>query len=237
MRRYFVSVMGTILCLAILVAVPVQNAVAQSRLKIVEIKDGVKTEKEVMLPDTVHDAQVFRGEISRLISSQKDGNILSDELFLTGKPDSIKRMIIVTSDGNDTGDRVSEMVRVFEYRNDSNEYRTAMRRPRYQRGFPVLPPPGKRPLVRPYRSDRSNVIRLDDPTILTFKKKNLRNGREKITIIRKKNLDAPSVQTGEFVDPNGNVIRIDRRERIGELEIKDRESRQNKEIIELDLRK
>ncbi|HAX95673.1 MAG TPA: hypothetical protein DCY35_04015 [Prolixibacteraceae bacterium] len=237
MRKIFVSVLATILWMAISLAVPVQKANAQSKLKIVEIKDGVKTETEVVLPDTVHDTQILKGDISRLITSLKDGSSLSDELFLTENPDSIKRMIIVRNDGDDMNGQVKEMVRVFEYRNDSNEFRTVTRRPRYQRGVPVLPPPGERPLVRRLRSDRSNVIRLDDPAILTFKKKNLRNGREKITIIREKNHDVSSVDNLQFVNPDGDVIRINRQERIGELEIKDRESRQKKEMIELDLRK
>lgn len=230
-------VMMTILWMAISVSVPFQTVTAQSKLKIVEIRDGVKTETEVMLPDTIHDAQILKGDMVRLISAVKEGSSLSEGLNWVESSDSIKRVIIVASDVNAKDDRVMEEVRVFEYRNDSSDFRTVTRRPRLQVGGPVLPPPGERKIVRRLRSDRSNVIRLDDPTILTYKKKNLRNGREKITIIREKKASDLSIESDQFVDPNGNIIRIDRREKIGELEIKERDSRENKEMIELDLRK
>ena len=230
-------VMMTILWMAISVSVPFQTATAQSKLKIVEIRDGVKTETEVMLPDTIHDAQMLKGDMVRLISAVKEGSSLSEGLNWVESSDSIKRVIIVASDVNAKDDRVMEEVRVFEYRNDSSDFRTVTRRPRLQVGGPVLPPPGERKIVRRLRSDRSNVIRLDDPTILTYKKKNLHNGREKITIIREKKASDLSIESDQFVDPNGNIIRIDRREKIGELEIKERDSRENKEMIELDLRK
>lgn len=230
-------VMMTILWMAISVSVPFQTATAQSKLKIVEIRDGVKTETEVMLPDTIHDAQMLKGDMVRLISAVKEGFSLSEGLNWVESSDSIKRVIIVASDVNEKDDRVMEEVRVFEYRNDSSDFRTVTRRPRLQVGGPVLPPPGERKIVRRLRSDRSNVIRLDDPTILTYKKKNLRNGREKITIIREKKASDLTIESDQFVDPNGNIIRIDRREKIGELEIKERDSRENKEMIELDLRK
>lgn len=237
MGNFFVLVMMTILWMAISVSVPFQTATAQSKLKIVEIRDGVKTETEVMLPDTIHDAQMLKGDMVRLISAVKEGFSLSEGLNWVESSDSIKRVIIVASDVNEKDDRVMEEVRVFEYRNDSSDFRTVTRRPRLQVGGPVLPPPGERKIVRRLRSDRSNVIRLDDPTILTYKKKNLRNGREKITIIREKKASDLSIESDQFVDPNGNIIRIDRREKIGELEIKERDSRENKEMIELDLRK
>ncbi len=230
-------VMMTILWIAISVSVPFQTATAQSKLKIVEIRDGVKTETEVMLPDTIHDAQMLKGDMVRLISAVKEGSSLSEGLNWVESSDSIKRVIIVASDVNEKDDRVMEEVRVFEYRNDSSDFRTVTRRPRLQVGGPVLPLPGERKIVRRLRSDRSNVIRLDDPTILTYKKKNLHNGREKITIIREKKASDLSIESDQFVDPNGNIIRIDRREKIGELEIKERDSRENKEMIELDLRK
>lgn len=237
MGNFFVLVMMTILWMAISVSVPFQTATAQSKLKIVEIRDGVKTETEVMLPDTIHDAQMLKGDMVRLISAVKEGFSLSEGLNWVESSDSIKRVIIVASDVNEKDDRVMEEVRVFEYRNDSSDFRTVTRRPRLQVGGPVLPPPGERKIVRRLRSDRSNVIRLDDPTILTYKKKNLRNGREKITIIREKKASDLTIESDQFVDPNGNIIRIDRREKIGELEIKERDSRENKEMIELDLRK
>ena len=237
MGKFVVLVMMTILWMAISVSVPFQTATAQSKLKIVEIRDGVKTETEVMLPDTIHDAQMLKGDMVRLISAVKEGSSLSEGLNWVESSDSIKRVIIVASDVNEKDDRVMEEVRVFEYRNDSSDFRTVTRRPRLQVGGPVLPPPGERKIVRRLRSDRSNVIRLDDPTILTYKKKNLHNGREKITIIREKKASDLSIESDQFVDPNGNIIRIDRREKIGELEIKERDSRENKEMIELDLRK
>ena len=237
MGKFVVLVMMTILWMAISVSVPFQTATAQSKLKIVEIRDGVKTETEVMLPDTIHDAQILKGDMVRLISAVKEGSSLSEGLNWVESSDSIKRVIIVASDVNEKDDRVMEEVRVFEYRNDSSDFRTVTRRPRLQVGGPVLPPPGERKIVRRLRSDRSNVIRLDDPTILTYKKKNLHNGREKITIIREKKASDLSIESDQFVDPNGNIIRIDRREKIGELEIKERDSRENKEMIELDLRK
>ncbi len=237
MGKFFILVMMTILWIAISVSVPFQTATAQSKLKIVEIRDGVKTETEVMLPDTVHDARMLKGDMVRLISAVKEGSSLSEGLNWEESSDSIKRVIIVASDVNEKDDRVIEEVRVFEYRNDSSDFRTVTRRPRLQSGVPVLPPPGERKIVRRLRSDRNNVIRLDDPTILTYKKKNLRNGREKITIIRERKASDLSIEGDQFVDPNGNIIRIDRREKIGELKIKDRDSRENKEMIELDLRK
>lgn len=237
MGKFFILVMMTILWIAISVSVPFQTATAQSKLKIVEIRDGVKTETEVMLPDTVHDARMLKGDMVRLISAVKEGSPLPGEFDMAVSRDSIKRVIIVTGDANEKDDRVIEEVRVFEYRNDSSDFRTVTRRPRLQSGVPVLPPPGERKIVRRLRSDRNNVIRLDDPTILTYKKKNLRNGREKITIIRERKASDLSIEGDQFVDPNGNIIRIDRREKIGELKIKDRDSRENKEMIELDLRK
>ena len=237
MGNFFVLVMMTILWIAISVSVPFQTATAQSKLKIVEIKDGIRTESEIILPDTVHDTQVLKGDVFRLISAVKEGSSLSEGLNWVESSDSIKRVIIVASDVNEKDDRVIEEVRVFEYRNDSSDFRTVTRRPRLQVGGPVLPPPGERKIVRRLRSDRSNVIRLDDPTILTYKKKNLRNGREKITIIRERKASDLSIKSDQFVDPNGNIIRIDRSEKIGELEIKERDSRENKEMIELDLRK
>lgn len=237
MRKIFVLVLMKILWIAISVSVPFQIATAQSKLKIVEIKDGIRTESEIILPDTVHDTQVLKGDVVRLISALKEGSPLPGEFDMAVSRDSIKRVIIVTGDANEKGDRVMEEVRVFEYRNDSSDFRSVTRRPRLQAGVPVLPPPGDRKIVRRLRNDRNNVIRLDDPTILTYKKKNLRNGREKITIIRETKASDLSIESGQFVDPSGNIIRIVRRDNVGELEIKDRESRQNKEMIELDLRK
>lgn len=236
MRKIFVSSLLTISWMAISVALPFQSALAQSKLKIVEIRNGVRTENEVILTDTIHEANMIKGDLVQWITAVKDGSVLQDEINPSGNRDSVKRVIIVKSDANGSDDKVMEEVRVFEYRNDTSEYRTVTRRPRIQGGLPDLPPPGERPIVRRLRSDRTNVIRLDDPAILTFKKKNLRNGREKITIIREKNSADSSVENEQFVDPNGNIIRINRREKIGELEIKDRDSRQNKEMIELDLR-
>jgi len=65
---------------------------------------------------------------------------------------------------------------------------------------PMPPHPPKRVEIFDWHSEDKTVIRLDDPNVISYKKKDLSGGREKIEIIRKKQEDRnPALEIEEEI--------------------------------------
>lgn len=169
------------------VSVTAQNeadkTVTRSHVRIVTVKDGVT---EIM--DTVYTG----GE--------------SDVLFLKGNRD------FSFTTGNDSvfsrhftweGDTSKKVIMI---RDMAGKERTGERlRATLAPGLPLPPTP---PGVHLFQSRPAHVIDLADPGIISFKKKKLSGGREKITVIR----NQPSVKHAEDIriikEENDNFMHI-----------------------------
>lgn len=111
-----------------------------------------------------------------MIWKMESGNDV--QVFTDAKGDSVRKRIIIRK-GKDDG----EEDRLI-YLNEPN-----------MRQFPPIPPMPHRQMLRGSRDSR--VINLNDPNIISYKKKNLKGDREKIEIIRKKS-EGPENMTFDF---------------------------------------
>ncbi|RKD92819.1 hypothetical protein [Mangrovibacterium diazotrophicum] len=171
---------------------------AKKHLKIVKIEDGVKTELDTVITDNGDFTWFGEGEF--------------DEFFPGGEPpmppdfpnDSVmrKHMKHFRFEGPDgqrrevfmhRGPGEFEAMREFKFQDgDSTHHMMFIHKGERGddfmsfRGPDMQRPPRAMHVKQMQRMDKSNLIDLNDPDIISFTKKDMSDGREKIEIIRKK---------------------------------------------------
>lgn len=76
------------------------------------------------------------------------------------------------------------------------------------------------PRIQMLRGQNANVINLNDKGIISYKKKKMSGGREKITIIREEVKEPEINRLQRFVNPEDEMIRFDRPGPVRELDIR-----------------
>lgn len=119
---------------------------------------------------------------------QKDVKIYRHRGGANGEPfimhgDSAEEFQIITDDGDTLGKKfiIHKMRRNGEQR-DQLIYRHNLRGD----NFPPVPPAPPVPHIKMFRHQSGNGINLNDPNVISYKKKDIGGGKEKIEIIRKK---------------------------------------------------
>ena len=161
------------------------------RVKIVTVRDGVTEVTDTLIASGKQEIFVRGG--NRFQFSANDNNGFEWEEI--SADDSARRVIIRRNFDHQEGSRP------LQHRNN----RMVLR------GMPAM---------QFMRQRQSNVIDLADPGIISFKKKKLRNGQEKITIIRR---EVPEGQQESFhfrIDSEGDDLFVPKEPRpVRELEI------------------
>jgi hypothetical protein len=176
-----------------------QKPKTERHVRIVKMKDGKKMELDTVFTgndvfiwngDTINPPRHFRGgmrEPGRFRGPRPGGDM---DIFITrkhkGAPGTPETWMIsprhemdIFKGGNDSLDR-KIIIRKFERRG-------APGHAEIWRGAGRIPNPPAPPAIGSMQHQTSgNVIDLNDPGIISFKKKGMSGGREKIEIIRKK---------------------------------------------------
>lgn len=162
-----------------------EEKVVKKHLKIIKIEDGVKTELDTVI--TGDDSAFFF----------HDGAGFEWKGDMPPMPDSLmmNRMRHFRFEGKPDGRGPGHQMREFRFtEGDSTRHMTIMC-PGQGPGeclfnSPGAPMPPQRPMMMQMKRQRvensANVIRLDSPDIISYQKKVLKDGTEKIEIIRKK---------------------------------------------------
>ncbi|MCF8360623.1 MAG: hypothetical protein K9H26_17855 [Prolixibacteraceae bacterium] len=123
----------------------------------------------------------WNGDIEREIEMLVETDGDSTEIMVIKTPGGKVRKIVMDRDEDLRGQR-----RMYKYRiDDDAEWMPGQGRGhgRFFHGGPDVPTP---PGVHMYRNRQNNMIDLNDPDIISFEKKEIKGGKEKITIIRNK---------------------------------------------------
>ena len=248
MKKNMISVFAVLAAVILTSAVEMeaQNPPSgQRQVRIVKVTDGDTTVVDTVI-DRRGPGQFFRGDrmighdrIMEWVSRDFSGNELGDSarrviiirkgqgtepLFLhkrSGPSDSLwrQRFRIERKEilGGDTvmafGDRNGPMFRRFPSH--------------LRRSF--APPV---PRVHMIREQHANVINLNDRGIISYKKKKMSGGREKITIIRNEVKESDMTGGQRFVNPQDELIRFDRPGPVRELEIKKAPPGEGRRLLE-----
>lgn len=149
----------------------------------------------------------------------------AEPLFLHGRPapgDSLfsRRFRIERKEIMD-----GDTIRIFTDRGTPMFRRFPSRDPRR----PLAPPV---PRVRMMREQPVNVINLNDMGIISYKKKKMSGGREKITIIRNEVKESDMKRTERFVNPDDELIRFQRPGVVRELDIRKAPPGEGRRLLE-----
>lgn len=158
-------------------------------IKMMKIENGKKMEIDTVL--TGNDVFVWNGDT---INPEKHIRKFSPSEFDKRHPEKVHKMIMHADSGEDVriiteeGDTVGERIIIHKRLRDGDEKDHFI----YLHGgqgehFPPVPGVPPVPHMKRFRAMRSsNSIDLNDPNVISFKKKDISGGREKIEIIRKK---------------------------------------------------
>lgn len=172
----------------------------KKHLKIVKIEDGVKTELDTVI--TGDDSEFFRhgGPMGEFDWQGEMPPMPNDSMMMKhmqhfrfeGRPDGKgphREMHVFRMPGNrgeihdfefTEGDSIHHMMLIHDGENGPD---------RMFMDCPEAPMPPQAPMQMNFRhnlkADDTNVIRLDSPDIISYKKKTLKDGTEKIEIVRK----------------------------------------------------
>lgn len=161
------------------------------RVKIVTVRDGVTEVTDTLIASGKQEIFVRGG--NRFHFSGNDNNGFEWEEI--SADDSARRVVVRRNFGHQEGNRPLQR----------SQDRMVLR------GMPAM---------QFMRQRQSNVIDLADPGIISFKKKKLRNGQEKITIIRKEAPEREQESLHFRIDSEGDNLFIPKKPRpVRELEI------------------
>ena len=168
----------------------------KKRVKIVAVDNGVTTVTDTLFSETEPGIFFRKGNNRMMFSGMDRKDFEWEERF---EKDSAGKIIIIrdrairqpfsVEHGMIEGDSLSFGKMIIENRQGKDQQVYYIRNARKGNRIP-LPPgaPGISPLADPRRHlvpRRQNVIDLSAPGIISYKKRNIGGGREKITVIRK----------------------------------------------------
>lgn len=237
MKKNMISVFAGIAAIFWIALNPVaaQNQQEVKRqIKIVTVKDGNTTVVDTVIASRGPGRFLYRGRtpdpgrIMEWVSRDIPGGVTGD---------SAESVIIVRKvQGEDpfflqrrsvSADSLSRQRFRMERRMASDGDSTLLYRdlqiPRLRRfpsRFSRMPLTPAVPRVQMFRDQNANVINLNDKGIISYKKKKMSGGREKITIIRKQVKESEINRSQRFINPEDELIRFDRPGPVRELEIK-----------------
>lgn len=126
---------------------------------------------------------------------------LHDSLTMQG--DSTEDIRIITDDGDTVGQKIIIHKRLKD--GDERDHFIYLDE-RHNGHFPPVPGVPPVPHIRRFKGmNSSKMINLNDPNVISFKKKDISGGREKIEIIRKKTKETDNMDFTLDMDPQMNV--------------------------------
>lgn len=173
---------------------PRQQSSTKNHIKVVTVKNGVTEVLDTTIFDGKSDVLILKGNNHFTFSGSGEPAFEWEETF---------------------GDDSTKKIVVIRQRPDGNENRKMV-----TRLTPNAPIP---PITRDIRflNHRSgNVIELSDPGIISYKKKKLSGGREKIIIIRNEEADKKNEEIIYKIDSDKKMLHFETPKPSGELEIK-----------------
>lgn len=139
--------------------------------------------------DKMHSPGMDKGQKKVRIIKHRD-EAMDDRLIMHG--DSGEAYQITTNEGDTTGRKVIIHKRL---RNGDKNDRFIYLHSLNGEHFPPVPPVPPVPPMRMFRGNQSGkAINLNDPNVISFKKKDISGGREKIEIIRKKTNESEDME-------------------------------------------
>ncbi|MGE5394442.1 MAG: hypothetical protein ACM3P1_06830 [Candidatus Saccharibacteria bacterium] len=155
-------------------------------IRMVKVENGKKMEIDTVL--TGNDVFVWNGDT---INPEKHIEKFSPSEFDKRHPERVHKMIMQADSGEDVriitedGDTLGEKIIIHKKQRNGDENNHWMQLDGANDGhFPPMPPVP--PMHRFKVMHSSKMINLNDPNVISFKKKDISGGREKIEIIRKK---------------------------------------------------
>ncbi len=190
-----------------------QDPASQKHIKIVKIENGKKTELDTVLTgnnnfvwkgDTLNSSKIMRKLGPSGMDKHKRIDVDIDrksgnEKVMILKHDGGKSPVIWRMDSDEDmemftseqGDSLTERIIIRKKMMDGEANHMIFRNIPHGQHFPPMPPSRHMPMFRKSQSGRT--IDLNDPNIISFKKKNLKGGKEKIEIIRNKSEESGNV--------------------------------------------
>ncbi len=189
-----------------------QNPRKSRHVRLVKIKDGKKTELDTVFTnddvfvwngDTINPERHFKrfkdGDFDIVRNwgeKDKDGNVMyfKHRKGMKGNPQEWQftpgeNMEIVTEDNDSTGKKIV----IRKMMDDGNVDRMIYKDGSDMKDFPPMPPMPPVPPIPPMPHVKmlgiqhsGKIIDLNDPDVISYKKKEISGGREKIEVIRKK---------------------------------------------------
>lgn len=165
-------------------------------IKMTKIENGKKMEIDTVL--TGNDVFVWNGDT---INPQKHIKGFSPSEFDKRHPEKVRKMIMLSDSGEDVrviteeGDTVGEKIIIRKGPGSDEERDHLIYLGERNNGrFPPVPGAPGVPHMKRFRAMHSSkMINLNDPNVISFKKKDIGGGREKIEIIRKKTNEAENM--------------------------------------------
>ena len=180
-------------------------------IKMTKIENGKKMELDTILTDD--EAFIWNGDtiggkdFTRHLSHSDFKRMGHEKIFADGNK-NLNKVMIYRKRGGDPmlrhmshgenvevftesdGDSIGKRIIIQQQINDRNDHLMFMD-DSVEMPFPPSPPMPPAPRMRILHANHAGtVIDLNDPDIITYRKKDLKGGREKIEIIRKKSKDS-----------------------------------------------
>ncbi|HLN74041.1 MAG: hypothetical protein ACM3O8_13795 [Methylococcaceae bacterium] len=180
-----------------------QDVKKTRHIKMMKIENGKKMEIDTVL--TGNDVFVWNGDT---INPEKHIEKFSPSEFDKRHPEKVHKMIMHADSGEDVriiteeGDTVGEKIIIHKRMRDGNDndHFIYLNRPGGYH-FPPVPGAPAVPHIKRFKGmNNSKMINLNDPNVISFKKKDMSGGREKIEIIRKKTSDSDNMNVDIDID-------------------------------------
>lgn len=180
-----------------------QEAKKTRHIKMTKIENGKKMEIDTVL--TGNDVFVWNGDT---INPEKHIKGFSPSEFDKRHPEKVHRVIMHADSGedvrviNEEEDTLGQKIIIHKRMRNGDEKDHLIYLDGPDNGhFPPVPPVPLIPHIKRFKGMHSSkMINLNDPNVISFKKKDISGGREKIEIIRKKATDADNMNVDIDID-------------------------------------
>lgn len=180
-----------------------QEAGKPRHIKMTKIENGKKMEIDTVL--TGNDVFVWNGDT---INPEKHIRKFSPSEFDKRHPERVRKMIMHADSSedvriiNEEGDTVGQKIIIHKRLGNGTEKDHFIYLNRPNGGhFPPVPGVPPVPHMKRFRGmNASKMINLNDPNVISFKKKDISGGREKIEIIRKKTTEPENMEIDMDID-------------------------------------
>jgi hypothetical protein len=173
---------------------PDEQVSTKNHIRVVTVKDGVTEVLDTIITDGKAEVKFLKGNNHFTFSRSGEPGFEWEEII---ENDSTKKIVVMKRRSGDQENRM--MVAPLP---------------------PGAPVPPMAPGMRFLQHRSGNVIDLSDPGVISYKKKKLSGGREKITIIRNEVTEKQEKDVLYIIDRDQKLFHFDGPKPMGELEFR-----------------